>query len=53
MVAVVISVCLFFAAFGVFEQVEAFAQMVMLFCFRLMISLVSLMAIAGLLESLE
>ncbi len=53
MVAGFISVCLFLAAFGAFEQVEAFTQSVLLFCFRLMISLISLMVIAGLLESLE
>lgn len=53
MVAGFISACLFLAPFGAFEQAEALVRAALPFFFRLTVSLLSLVAIAGLFESLE
>ncbi|WP_204137160.1 hypothetical protein [Halomicronema sp. CCY15110] len=47
-----ISVCLFWALFGTVEQTEAMVRVVMPVFLRLTVGLMSLFAIAGLIESL-
>jgi uncharacterized membrane protein SpoIIM required for sporulation len=53
MVAGFISICLLWAVFGTVEQTEALMRVVMPVFFRLTVGLMSLFAIAGLIESLE
>ncbi|MEM6519432.1 MAG: hypothetical protein AAF892_03760 [Cyanobacteria bacterium P01_D01_bin.71] len=53
MLAGFISACLFLAPFGAFDQAEVLIQVAMPFFFRLIVSLFSLIAIAGLFEALE
>lgn len=53
MVAGFISACLFLAPFGAFEQMTALVTAAIPFFVRLTVSLLSLIAIAGLFESLE
>jgi uncharacterized membrane protein SpoIIM required for sporulation len=52
-VAGFISICLLWAVFGTVEQTEALMRVVMPVFFRLTVGLMSLFAIAGLIESLE
>ena len=53
MVAGFISACLFLAPFGAVDQAETLIRVAMPFFFRLTVSLASLIAIAGLFESLK
>lgn len=53
LIAGFISACLFLAPFGTLFQVEAVIRVAMPFFFRLMVCLLSLIAIAGIYESLE
>lgn len=53
MLAGFISACLFLAPFGAFDQAETLLRSAMPFFFKLTVSLLSLIAIAGLFESLE
>jgi len=53
MIAGFVSACLFLAPFGAFDQAEALIRVAMPFFFRLAVSLLSLIAIAGLFEALE